>query len=431
MSGMDERPFDRPSGTGWVVSRARRYGRDVPAGAAVAAYGLWEGLRGGSESTFHFGPGLVVTLLTAAAVGAVRTRPRAALLLAWLSPVVVVTEHMELLQVQLGVAFVAYGTARWGDTAELWLGGLSVLLGVPAATALIYHDGVDATGSAALAFRIQYASERALGYDSNRALLALFGCMLFILLAGPWAVGLVQRVRQRAARDTARAEARRIHAEVEWAQTQRVAELRESQAKMARDVHDVVGHSLAVILAQAESARFLPEADTAAMGRAMRNIADSARRSLHDVREVLAAGGDEQRGEVLPAGGMDELVDGIRSAGNTVCSTVDGVPRPLPAELDVTAFRVLQEMLTNALKHGVRGEPVVVVRSWGADLLLMVSNVTAEPVTAAGEHRGLGIDGMRRRLAAAGGRLAVGRDRDAMERPRFTATAWLPLERRS
>src|SRR5699024_8204368 len=100
-------------------------------------------------------------------------------------------------------------------------------------------------------------------------------------------------------------------------------------------------------------------------------------------------------------------------------------PRPLPPELQVVAYRTLQEMLTNALKHGRRGEPVEVEQRWGAELHLRVANpVVGAP--AHGDGPGLGQLGMARRVESVGGRLAFGKDIvDGEER--YVAQAWLPV----
>ena len=101
----------------------------------------------------------------------------------------------------------------------------------------------------------------------------------------PWLLGLALRF-------SARSQASRrsqVVAEAERDQAAEIARLRDEQTRLAHDVHDVVGHSLAVILAQAESAQFRDDEDTEALKQTMTNIATSARGSLEDVRQVLAA----------------------------------------------------------------------------------------------------------------------------------------------
>ncbi len=205
-------------------------------------------------------------------------------------------------------------------------------------------------------------------------------------------------------------------------------------------MHDVVGHSLAVILAQAESAQYVPDADTEKLKATMATIATSARSSLQDVRQVLTEAQDD-RTDSQPRP-LDTLIDGVRASGHEVVSRELGTPQPMPPELEVVAYRVLQEMLTNALKHGSRDEAVFVERLWpdgslAGELRLEVRNTVdavaagtleTQPLTtrAIGHRCGRGLDGMRRRLEACGGRLDV-RRRDEDSGATFTATAWVPV----
>jgi signal transduction histidine kinase len=253
------------------------------------------------------------------------------------------------------------------------------------------------------------------------------------LLMAPWLLGLALRfsARSQASR------ASQVTAEAERDQAEEIAGLRDEQARLARDVHDVVGHSLAVILAQAESAQYLEDADTVALQRTMTNIATTARASLDDVRQVLASTSGTPAAIPARQHDLDDLIEGVRASGHTVESTVDGTPQPMPPELDVVAFRVLQEMLTNAIKHGCRDEPVLVERHWDADLRIEVQNAVPDHDAGTPDETqpiagvpvpppdgGQGLEGMRRRLDAVGGRLDVRRRTDP---PTFTATAWVPV----
>jgi signal transduction histidine kinase len=261
-----------------------------------------------------------------------------------------------------------------------------------------------------------------------------------LVLALPWLAGLVVRATQRARRSQVQqvaAEEDAARAQREAGQAQEIARLRGEQARLARDVHDVVGHSLAVILAQAESAQYLPGDDPERLKQTMATIATSARSSLQDVRQVLTT----TQAPVVQHGGLDRLLEGVRASGHEVLSTQVGHPQPLPPELDVVAYRVLQEMLTNAIKHGRRDTPVQVERHWEGELRLEVRNVVAggdltQPLRAVDDAQGplgaqdpgpgQGVEGMRRRLEAVGGRLDV-RRREEPTGPTFTATAWVPL----
>jgi signal transduction histidine kinase len=170
----------------------------------------------------------------------------------------------------------------------------------------------------------------------------------------------------------------------------------------------------------------------------MENIANSARSSLEDVRQVLAAtSGRAVPNLRLPE--LDSLVAGVRAGGQEVIATEVGTPQPMPPELEVVALRVVQEMLTNAVKHGRRDQPIRVERHWEGELRIEVQNAIAVDDTSSDDTQplatsrppaelppssGHGIDGMRRRLDAVGGRLDVRRRADP---PTFTATAWVPV----
>ena len=418
----------RTDGRGPGIALLRTRWPDLLLALAVAWYGYHEAQRLAAGWDFGTNRTALVVVLTAVAVALFRTLPGTALGLVWLTAMVQLLMGPGVLQTQLAVGFVAYGAARHGSAAVLWLSGASLPLGAAMALLVVRQYGIDLPVSVSQLVRpLGVAHVGAVG---------LIGTALLAIIATPWLLGLLLRVRAKAAQDQAQAEARRIRVEAERAQAQQIAELRDGQARLARDVHDVVGHSLAVILVQAESAQFLPGDDTAAMRRTMENIAASARQSLREVREVLASTEAEHQPGTPPQASLETLLEGVEAAGNPLRSTVVGRPRPLPPELETVAFRVLQEMLTNALKHGLRGEPVVVERRWDRTLRLEVRNVAAQeprtPDGAAGVEAGTGrggsgIEGMRRRLDAVGGRLDVRRTGEPDTGPVFTATAWMPL----
>jgi signal transduction histidine kinase len=353
---------------------------------------------------------LIVGWGMAAAAGLHRRAPGAALLLAWLAGGFQLIFGVDILLTELAVTVVAFGCARWGSTAVVWISGLSIPVGALAAMVFIRSHGFpvgETVGTLIYELRLRLWPTGATAV-TGWLLVAVVGACLLVV---PWLVGLLLRARATAGeREVARQIAVR-----EAEQAQEIAHLREQQANLARDVHDVVGHSLAVILAQAESAQFRKETDTEALKQSMRDIATSARGSLQDVRQVLSGGADAT---TQATGGLDSLIDGVRASGHEVLAEVTGTPQPLPPELDVVAYRVLQEMLTNAIKHGRRGSPLTVSRRWGDGLVIEVSNSTDDPSHEAGQ----GLIGMQRRLDGVAGRLDVRRERDV-----FVATARIPV----
>lgn len=410
---------------------------DVGVGLLVLLLGLIETLS--IDTTWYVDdprPALLLVVLgIAAAAGLSRRLPAAALALVWGVCLMQVLVGVELLMIELAIGVVAFGTARWGRVGTVWLSALSI----PVAAAIIvewidagvFYAALDTAG-----FRV--LAEQSSRFGDRWQLTAAVAGMS--VLGVPWLAGLALRFSVRARQSRAS----QVVAEAERDQAEEIARLREEQARLARDVHDVVGHSLAVILAQAESAQYLQDADTGRLKQTMENIATSARSSLDDVRQVLASTATNAGPAAAPTrhADLDSLVEGVRASGHEVVTTEVGTPQPMPPELEVVAFRVLQEMLTNAIKHGRRDRPVLVERHWEGDLRIEVQNAIdttadetrplAVPVASDGPDSppapgGQGVDGMRRRLEAVGGRLDVRRRTDPAT---FTATAWVPVRSR-
>jgi len=407
--------------------RSRPWRLDVLAALLALVLGLYE-MHGDLVVISRTGE-LLVVVGVATAVGLSRLLPGAALGVAWCVGAVQVLTGTGPMVCEVLFAVVAFGCARWGSTVVLWLSAVSIPLGAAIAVVLldpnVFYDSLRVAGVRGLAQR---------AYDGTDGWRVPAGLLGTALLMAPWLLGLALRFSERS--ELSRRS--QVAAEAERDQAEEIARLRQDQARLARDVHDVVGHSLAVILAQAESAQYLDDADPAALKRTMTDIATSARTSLDDVRSVLAS---TQGAPAAPPGqpDLESLLDGVRASGHVVESTVVGTPQPMPPDLEVVAFRVLQEMLTNAIKHGRRDRPVRVERHWDGDLRLEVQNAVGpqpagpsadetQPITGVpmppAPDGGQGLDGMRRRLEAVGGRLDVRRRSDP---PTFTATAWLPV----
>ncbi|GAA1161424.1 sensor histidine kinase [Nocardioides aquiterrae] len=399
----------------------RAWAPDAAVGLAVLLLGLVEVL---DIDPYRYPddprPALVAFVLGIAAAAALSRRlPAVALALVWALCVLQVLTGTQLLMIELAFGVVAFGTARWGGTATVLASALSIPVSAAIAVVWIqpsvFYDALSTAGFASLVRPSSWSDQ----WQLTAALLGMS------VLGVPWLAGLALRFSSRARQSRSFQQA----AEAERDQAEEIARLREEQAQLARDVHDVVGHSLAVILAQAESAQYLDEVDTKGLKRTMENIATSARTSLDDVRQVLASTSGAAAAPVRHAD-LDSLVEGVRASGHEVRSTEVGAPQPMPPELEVVAFRVLQEMLTNAIKHGRRDQPVHVERHWEGDLRIEVENAVdraseeTQPIRSV--PGGQGLEGMRGRLEAVGGRLDVRRRSDP---PRFTATAWIPLRR--
>jgi signal transduction histidine kinase len=408
-----------PPGPGWhdhpvSPEHLRAWVPTAAVGTLVAVLGLWEVGSSTTRSDVGGASQVLFVLAFAVAVASYRVAPGVGLAGLWLLAFVQVYLGIPVLMVQLAVAVLAYGCGRYGSVGTL-VGSAASVPAVALVGSLLVQENVLLHAN-----RIYYDLVGTTGRFSS-GLLVLGAAVVMV----PWLVGVLARVllRERQTR------AEQVETARERDQAAELAELREGQAQLARDVHDVVGHSLAVILAQAESAQYLPDDDPERMKQTLANIAASARTSLQDVRQVLGATSDRP-----VRGGLDTLIDGVRASGHEVVSAEVGDPRPLPPELEIVAYRVLQEMLTNAIRHGRRDEPVFVERHWQEELRIEVRNVIdttlvdTVPLERADDTApgpGNGLDGMRRRLESVGGRLDV-RPRTGTGQPTFTVTAWLP-----
>lgn len=413
--------------TGW-----RRWIPDACLGIAVALLGIFEVYADPLWYGHERSSLILVSLGMGVAVACSRHAPALALAVVWAVCGLQVANDGTVMLTQLAVAIVSFGTARWGQRTTVVLSGLSIPLAAAAAIYYIANGGaIRVLDLAGISSFIEDTYSYGDTWQLGAAMVGL------AVLGVPWLTGLAFRYAERARRS----QASQVVAEEQRDQAEEIARLREEQAQLARDVHDVVGHSLAVILAQAESAQYLDDVDTQRLKKTMDNIATSARTSLDDVRQVLASTSGQPHPRTRNAD-LDSLVDGVRASGHDVVSTEVGDPQPMPPELEVVAFRVLQEMLTNAIKHGRRGEPVRVERHWEGDLRIEVQNALDVPALetqplvhlpdapeppAPPAPPGQGLDGMRRRLEAVGGRLDV---RRRTEPATFTATAWVPVRAR-
>ncbi|PZF86629.1 sensor histidine kinase [Jiangella anatolica] len=220
-----------------------------------------------------------------------------------------------------------------------------------------------------------------------------------------------------------------VRARAEHAERTRDDEARlrvtEERMRIARDLHDVVAHHLAVANAQAGTAAHLlrrsPELTQKVLAD-LQTTTSAVMLELRDTVGVLRNGGADEDG-LEPAPGLarlPELIEACASAGLTVDVEVDGEPRELPAGIDLTAYRIVQEALTNATKYSASGSASLRL-GYGARLIIAVANETRPGDPGAGRP-GYGIVGMRERAHAVGGDLRVS---DAGGR--FEVVSSLPL----
>lgn len=221
-----------------------------------------------------------------------------------------------------------------------------------------------------------------------------------VLLVGSWTFGFIRYQRHSV-------EQARIAEQISELERRRLLDLYDEQAQrssLARDMHDVVAHSLAVVVAQAEGARFALDASPEAAKEALGVIADAARQALADVRGVLEELRSTESTAEHARTDRDQLYARMRAAGMTLQSTEIGdedAASPLSVRV---AFAVLTEALTNALKYGDLGAPVYVRQDWSDGCRLTVANSLSEKPLAPG-GAGHGIRGMAERAELAGGTL--------------------------
>ena len=240
-----------------------------------------------------------------------------------------------------------------------------------------------------------------------------FGNLLFfaMLFAAPWAAGWAVRHRRE----------REVELVAERDEKARTA-VAEERARIARELHDVVAHAISVIVLQARGAR---HAEPAEREDALDAIESTGAKALAEMRRLLhILRADDEAVALAPQPSLDSLellLSQVRDAGLPVELEIEGERRELPPGVDVSAYRIVQEALTNALKHAGPAQASVRVR-YDADCLELEIADTGHG-TANGGSSGHGVIGMRERVAVFGGELASGPRRGGG----YSVRARLPL----
>ena len=225
-----------------------------------------------------------------------------------------------------------------------------------------------------------------------------------------WAFGLVRRSR----RETIGAlldRAERL--EVERDQQGQIATAAE-RSRIAREMHDIVAHSLSVIIAQSDGGRYAAETNPAAAVRSLATIGETGRAALADMRRllgVLRSDDDPSAGTPGPQPAVediDALVDQVRTSGLRVSLVRLGSPRDMPPGAGLTAYRICQEALTNVLKHAGPDPQVTVVVQWLPTSLTIDVSDDGRGAAVENDGAGKGLLGMRERAAMFRGRLTAG-----------------------
>jgi signal transduction histidine kinase len=254
---------------------------------------------------------------------------------------------------------------------------------------------------------------------------------LTVIFALSWVIG--DRLRTRRAYYAELEErAARLHRERE---AQSKAAVAAERARIARELHDVVAHNVSVMVVQADGAAYVLDAAPDQAKQALATISSTGRQALAEMRRLLGLlrAGDDAGGEYVPQPGVDQLtdlIDQVRGAGLPVRFEIAGDARPLSSGVELTAYRIVQEALTNVRKHGGEGVSATVLLGFGdaaLDLLIEDDGRGArhEWYEQGGrDGLGQGLIGMRERIGMVGGTL------DAGPRPGggFRISAMLPLK---
>jgi signal transduction histidine kinase len=240
----------------------------------------------------------------------------------------------------------------------------------------------------------------------------LFGILVW---GGAWVIGdQVAHRRQRLAR-----------AAQELQRERRLA-VAEERTRIARDLHDSAAHAINVILVQAGAARLLQQENPVGARDALTTIEDVARDTIGEIDQLVRTLRDDANGDgpEPPTGlaALETLVERSRTAGLTVRVAIEGERRALTAAVDQAAYRILQESLTNAARHG-DGSADVHIRYGSNALELEISNPLPPSASRRSSESGHGILGMRERASLLAGRLETSPGDD-----RFEVHAWLPLK---
>ena len=282
--------------------------------------------------------------------------------------------------------FVAlYSLGRHARGLEAWLGGAGVVL---AMTLFVRSEAGLAADLGDVAFVIAFAG-------------------------APWAAGLTLRLR-REREQVLGAENERLRREQEEREARAVAEER---SRIARELHDVVSHAISVTVLQARGARRALDGDPVAVRTALDAIEQTNTAALSDMRRLLAVLRDtEPDGLSEPAAdhaplptlaSLESLVERVRGSGLPVEVSVCGDPREVPPGVDLSAYRILQEGLTNVLKHAAAA-PTRVTLAYGDDALTVTVDDEGGPMADDPSLSGHGLLGIRERVAVVGGEVDAG-----------------------
>jgi signal transduction histidine kinase len=241
--------------------------------------------------------------------------------------------------------------------------------------------------------------------------------LITVCFALAWVLGDSLRTRRAY---YAELEERAARLERERATQSRMAVVAE-RARIARELHDVVAHNVSVMVVQADGAAYVLDTAPEQARTALQTISVTGRQALTEMRRLLGVlrdgGTPADPGDYVPQPGLEQLgdlIDQVRDTGLPVDFHSEGTPRPLPSGVELTAYRIVQEALTNTRKHGGPGAVAHVRLGYGGEVLTVLAEDDGRGAQAAlyaergAAGRGHGLIGMRERVGMVGGRLETG-----------------------
>jgi signal transduction histidine kinase len=340
-----------------------------------------------------------------------RLSPILALGIAWVVAIAQVLLDISPNVSNLAILAILYTTSAYGTRVVRWVGFASTFVGaLVIAISVTLPQVLDSliVGDLANVFSLR-------SYLAGALLVFVTAVVAFLL---SWTSGLLVRtwLNSRQNREAVLAAEQEVAAEQE-------------RTRIARDMHDVVAHSLAVVVAQADGARYIASKDPKATEAALITISTTAREALSDVRVLLAqlrhSQGDGPQPTLVD---LERLFEQLRAAGLTIADHVTGTPLPLGTAQQLAVYRIVQESLTNALRHADITKPTEVEFGWtphGLDLT--VASALKPPTGRTGAIKtgatsaGHGLAGMTERALLVGGHLTAG-----PQDGRYLVHAWLP-----
>lgn len=389
MVGAPRRPEEQ---TGLVHFRVSAKALDLLIVAAIATLAMVET---GAEGLTPYAVSIPLGLVQAGALTWRRTAPLAALAVALaaliLQTAAGVSIHTPVYPVIVGLVAL-YSVGQYERLPRATLGLVGALIGMSIAFVLADSNG-------------EHYAATDVGF-------------IFLLMAAPWLAGQALGGRAR--------EVTRLTEQTYELERQRQAAIQQERARIARELHDIIAHSLSVMVVQAGAAEAVTSHSPQRAAAALQAIQETGRQALSDMARLLGIlrhGGEEVGLQPQPGtADLPDLVQQARDAGVPVVLTVEGLPRRLPAAVELSAYRIVQEALTNVRKHADGAGASVRLRYCAAAFELEVTD------DGTGGHRGPGgghgLIGMAERVQLFGG------DFEAARLPGggFRVRAILPVE---